>query len=329
MKKFLENPKVQFLTKWFLLIALLLLAAVFAVVNPQFLHFTNLMDMLRTSSIFGLMGIGMTLALAIGEINFSMGNILSLTGGIVGALMMYMPDGFYPVAVLAAILVSLLIGVIISYFIVDLGVPSFICTLAMQSVINAGVRYVMHDSALYSPNWGPSFTFFGQTMLFGQIPLLVVIFAAFAVGIFILYHKTRTGRYIFAVGANPTACRQVGIHIRGIKYLALILSCCCAGLAGVLYTSLSNGCFITMGTELQTPATSIAILGATFLTPGKFNIPGALVATILIVFIQNGTVTAGGAYYIKDIMQGLILLFSVALIALIRKEGLPKVSFGM
>lgn len=329
MKKFLENPKVQFFTKWFLLIALAIIAIIFALVNPKFLTFTNIMDMLRTSSIFGLMGIGMTLALAIGEINFSMGNLLSLCGGIIGTLMMTWPQEMYPVAVLAALMVSVIVGFIISYFIVDVGVPSFICTLAMQEILNSAVRYVMHDSQLFSNNWGKTFTFIGQTMLFGKIPLIVVIFAVFCVGIYIFYHRTRTGRYFYAVGANPTACAQVGVNIKKTKYLALIFSCVCAGIGGVLYTSLSNGCYISMGAELQTPATSIAILGATFLTPGKFNIPGAIVATILIVFIQNGVVTAGGAYYVKDIMQGFILLFSVALIALIRKEGLPKVSFGM
>lgn len=329
MKKFFENPKVQFFTKWFLLMALILLALIFAIVNPQFLKFTNLMDMLRTSSIFGYMGIGMTMALAVGEINFTMGAILSLCGGIVGRLMMILPDNLYFLAVIAALLVAAAIGVVIAYFIVDVGVPSFICTLAMQEVVNSAVRYVMNDSQLYSKLWGPSFTFFGTTMLFGQIPLLVIIFAIFCVVIYYFYHKTRTGRYFFAVGANPIACAQVGISNRKIKYQAIILSCVLAGFAGVLYTSLSDGCYITMGTELQTPATSIAILGATFLTPGKFNIPGAIVATLLIVFIQNGVVTAGGAYYVKDIMQGMILLFSVALIALIRKEGLPKVSFGM
>lgn len=329
MKKFLENPKVQMFTKWMLLIAIFVLAGIYAVVNPQFLTFTNIMDILRTSSIYGLMGIGMTLALAIGEINFTMGNICSLTGGIVAAVMMTWPDQMYPVAVVLALGVSVLIGVVISYFVVDLGVPSFIATLAMQQVVNAAVRYVMHDSSLYSNNWGKSFTFLGQTMLFGKIPLLVIIFAAFTAWIYILYHKTRTGRYFFAVGSNPTACHQVGVNIRKTKYLALILSCLCAGIAGVLYTSLANGTFISMGSDLQTPATSIAILGATFLTPGKFNIPGTIVATILIIFIQNGTVTTGGAYYTKDIMQGLILVFAVAMIALIRKEGLPKVSFGM
>ena len=73
------------------------------------------------------------------------------------------------------------------------------------------------------------------------------------------------------------------------------------------------------------PAIAVTMLSATFLQIGKYNVPGCVLASILMIVIQNGVVSAGYPIYVKDIVQGILLTISVAIIAIIKEDGLPSV----
>ena len=99
-------------------------------------------------------------------------------------------------------------------------------------------------------------------------------------------------------------------------------------MAGVLQTSISNSVNISAGSGYLMSAISSGILGATFLTPGKYNVPGTVIAAMINVIVRIGVVSMGASNYATDLVQGAILLIAIALIALAREDGLPAVSFN-
>ena len=133
---------------------------------------------------------------------------------------------------------------------------------------------------------------------------------------------------IQAVGNNPNCCKQVGINVRRIKIIAFIMCSVVCGFAGILSASKTNNVMFTLGSGIMMDAMASAMLGATFLRPGRYNIQGTVVAALLTAIISNGITFSGYPDYIKDIINGIILIIAVGYIAMTRKEGLPSVKMG-
>lgn len=309
----------------FLLLAVILVSLLFYAIQPKFLNLNNIMDILRTSSIVGIMALGGMYAMAIGEINFAVGGQAMVAACIVGKLLDGTMDS-YLVAVLIAVIVSALSGVLMAYVVVDLKVPSFIATLGINTLLTGCARFISGGQAFTSSDWPEIYTFCQEYVL-DVIPNPVIIFLILAVVGLILTEQTRFGRYIFASGTNSTACVQVGINVRRVKYLTFIISSVLAGMSGLVHTSVTATVTLTMGNDYLTPSLCAIVLGATYYKIGFYNVRGTIIASIMLILIQNGVMSIGAQYYVKDIIQGAILLVAVGVIAMTRKEGLPKVSF--
>lgn len=321
----MKNIGQQILSR-FLLIAIVLISLIFYTIQPKFLNINNVMDILRTSSIVGIMALGGMYAMAIGEINFAVGGQAMVTACIVGKLM----DGVignYFIAILVAVIFIILSGFLVSYVVVDLKVPSFIATLALNQLTRGFARLFSGGQPFTSDKWPEIYRFIGQKSVFGIIPNPVVLFLLLAVISLIVTERTRFGRYIFASGTNSTACIQVGIDVRKVKYASFIISSILAAFAGIVHTSVTATVTLTMADDYLTPSLCAIVLGATYYKIGFYNVRGTILSSIMLILIQNGVMSIGAQYYVKDIIQGVILLVSVGIIAMTRKEGLPKVSF--
>lgn len=319
---------LQKTSKWLLLGALGMIILVFQLLAPQFFSVFNMMAVMRSACIIGFMAISNVFILNTGGLNFAQGAQVTLTGAIIGILMMKWPDSMYWVAVLIAIATGVAISGIVSIFVVKLNVPPFIATLALQTILMGVCRYLTDNTVMFSNKWGPNFILIGQGMLFGVIPYPVIIFVVFAVLAHLFLERMRIGRYIYAVGISAMTCKQVGIDVKKTRYIAYLMSGFFISLAGVIYVSYVDSVNLTAGTTLFSLATCTVMLSATFYKPGKYNIPGVTVAAFMIYLIQNGVITAGGSFYVRDFIQGVLLVLSILFIALVRKEGLPSVNFG-
>lgn len=319
---------LQKTSKWLLLGALGLIVLAFQILASEFFTMFNMMAVMRSACIIGFMAISNVFILNTGGLNFAQGAQVTLTGAIIGKLMMLWPDNMYWAAALISIIVGVAISGIVSIFVVGLGVPPFIATLALQTILMGVCRYLTDNTVMFSNKWGPNFIVLGQGMLFGVIPYPVIIFAVFAIFAHLFLERMRIGRYIYAVGLSATTCKQVGINVKKTKYIAYLMSGFFISLAGVVYVSYVNSVNLTAGTTLFSLATCTVMLSATFYKPGKYNIPGVTVAAFMMYLIQNGVITAGGSFFVRDFIQGVLLVISILIIALVRKEGLPSVNFG-
>ena len=283
-------------------------------------------DMLCASALTGTMAIAVVIALASGEMNFAVGSLATIAAVIFGKILDIkgMP---LPAALLGGILVAMLFGLIAILLVLKIGVPSFIATLGLSTFTNGIMKYLTNNKIYFSVNWPGSFKFLGQSY-FGEIPVLVIVFVIIVAGSWILVDNTKLGRHIFAVGTNKVACRQVGIDNKKIKLIAFMISCALAGFSGILSASRDFNIHPQLGSNMQMDAFAAAMLGATFLRPGQFNIQGTVVAIILMTLIQNGIFSTGSIYASRFFFQGIIFLVAVGFIAMTRKEGLPGVKFG-
>lgn len=322
-----QNNFGTLISKYFLLIALLLLIAVFSIAQPRFFSVSNLLDIVSSASLVGIMALGACIVMSVGEMNFALGAEATLVAGLLGYTLQEQIIPWYLVAMLAALLVALLIGLFNSAFAVRLGVPAFVATLAISKIHDGVYALISNNKTMFSKNWPTQFKLLGQGYI-GPIPILVIVFLAVGIACWLLMDKTKLGRHICAVGQNAVACKQVGISVKGIKTIAFLLCSLLAGLAGILASSRNFNVMTTLGSGMMMNAMSAAMLGATFLRPGRFNVQGTIVAALMVSVISNGLLMLQSPDYLKDIVQGVIMIIAVGYIALTRKEGLPSVKMG-
>jgi len=325
-----KNKKNEFfrkeLPRYFLLLVMIIVSIAFWIAQPKFLTFENVINIICATALTGTMAISVVIALASGEMNFAVGALATLAAVVFGKFldMKGMP---MPVALLGGLVAVMLFGLIGITLVLKAGVPSFIATLGLSTFANGVIKFLTNNKIYFSVDWPESFKFLGQAFV-GKIPVLVIVFMVIVVGAWILVDQTKLGRHIFAVGTNKVACRQVGIDNKKIKLIAFMISCALAGLAGILSASRDFNIHPQLGAVMQMEAFAAAMLGATFLRPGHFNIQGTVIAAIMMTLIQNGIFSTGSEYASRYFFQGIIFLLAVGFIAMTRKEGLPGVKFG-
>ncbi|MEF9975028.1 MAG: ABC transporter permease, partial [Clostridia bacterium] len=176
----------------------------------------------------------------------------------------------------------------------------------------------------YSTHWPEGFSVLGKAFLFDIIPMPAVLFIIGSIIVWIFLSKTRTGRHIYAVGANPNASKNVGINVGKHKMIAFVICAVCGGFAGMLQCSILNAATPTAGDSNFLKALSTCMLGATFLSPGVYNIPGTFVGAIMLGIIDNGLTMVGASYFMKDIINGLVLVLAVGMVSLSQKKTLKS-----
>jgi ribose/xylose/arabinose/galactoside ABC-type transport system permease subunit len=307
----------------FLLIALIVISVIFGILAPGFLSLNNILNLFALSSIIGILACGNMILMAAGEMSFSVGAQCTATGALFGLLLSGTTNSI-GLAFLLAMAFSVLIGFVLAFFSVRVGVPTFVLTLAVGTILDGFIQLFTGGTTLYSPAWPDNFTLM-QYKAFDTLPLPVIVFFVIAVFTDLYYERTRFGRRINATGANQTAARNVGIKVPLIKTLVFAISGAYFGFAGIVSASYNNNISITFGTGLLLPAITATMLSATFIRIGSYNVPGTALASVLMIVIQNGVISTGYPIYVKDIVQGLLLTVAVAIIALTKESGLPSV----
>lgn len=309
----------RILQSYLLLIAAFVVGIVFGLVENSFFKPTNLVEIVRAAAIIGMMGLGETVVQSAGEMDFAVGAETSF-GAVMIAIMMTQLNLNFFVAFILTMMLVILVGALNSIIVVKVGIPSFVATLGMNTFINGINKYLTGGGTYYSTHWPEGFSVLGKSSLFNAIPMPAVLFVICSLIVWVFLSKTRTGRYIYAVGANPNASKNVGIDVGKHKMIAFIVCSVCGGFAGMVQCSILNAATPTAGDSNFLKALSTCMLGATFLTPGVYNIPGTFVGAIMLGIIDNGLTMVGASYFMKDIINGLVLILAVGMVSLSQKK---------
>jgi ribose transport system permease protein len=216
-------------------------------------------------------------------------------------------------AVIVAVAVSTAVGVFNGFVVNNLHVDSFIATLGSSSLLAALSYWVCNGGQITLPT-DSSLNSLGIGSWIG-IPKPAIYALVLAAVLWYFLEYTPTGRSIFATGGNMQAARLAGLRVRRIVFGTLAASGFLTGLIGVILASVLGSGNPSVGPSYLLPAFSAAFLGATQILAPRFNVPGTLVAIILLATGVQGLQLVGAPVWVTDLFDGAALIVAVALAA--------------
>ncbi len=292
------------------LIGLLILMLLVSLVSPNFLSVDNLFNILRQTSINGIIAMGMTFVILTAGIDLSVGSVLAFTGAVCAS--MIAADISLPLALAATIGVGALLGAangaVISFF----GVQPFIATLVGMTMVR-GATLVYCDGRPISTGDFPvaeSFYNLGAGYTLGIPNPVIIAFVVFTLCWYVLNH-TRTGRYVYALGGNEQVARLSGINVNRIKMIVFMISGALSALAGIILTARLESAQPTAGLAYELDAIAAVVLGGTSLMGGKGRIFGTIVGALIIGVLNNALNLMDVSSYFQMIAKGSVILLAV------------------
>ncbi|WP_261566270.1 ABC transporter permease [Frankia gtarii] len=281
---------------------------VFGVWTPDlFLTMSTVHSIASAQAITGMLGIAVLIPLACGTYDLSIGATVNISAVLAGSLQTGQHLGLWP-AILVALVSAVLIGIANGFFVVVLGINSFIATLGMATVVGA-FQAIATGNTQPNPPTGRTWNNLAQYSIGGFQVVVLFLLAIVLLAWWALDH-TPAGRYLYAIGGNREAARLAGVHVDRWTWLSLVASSTICGIAGVLYSSL-NGPSLTFGAALLLPAFAAAFLGSTQLTPGRFNVWGTVIAVFVLATGVQGLQFVTGVQWLSDMFNGVALLTAV------------------
>jgi ribose transport system permease protein len=285
------------------LLALLGIAVVFAFLSEYFFTLTNLMNVSRQISTNAMLAAGMTLVILMGDIDLSVGSNASFCGVVAAFLLKRGVDT--PWTFLLILCLGAIIGFINGTLITKVGVPFFIGTLAMMSILTGGGFLITggYPISLLPQTW----KVFGRGHL-GLVPVSVIIMIFVFVILQIMLGRTSFGRKIYAVGSSERTSRMCGIKTERIRIMAYSICGLLAAVGGVLLSSRIDSGDPSVGGTFLLTAIAAPILGGTKLSGGEGTIVGTLIGALVLGVINNAMSLINLNTYWQDVVRGLIVL---------------------
>lgn len=290
---------------------LLILFIVFSIFVDKFFEFNNIMNIARQVSTLAIVAFGLTITMAAGDFDLSVGSIASLSGVVVAGLLAN-GSGML-VSIVAALAVGAGIGLLNGIVSTKVGIPSMIVTLGASSIA-IGVNFMYTEGRAVYGGLPVPFTALGRGALFG-IPSPIFIMLVLGIVVFIFLNYTKPGRYIYATGGNATAAKLSGIKTLKYRTIGLMFSGLGAGIAGIVLAARLGSGQPTAGSSFLLDGLAAVFIGMTTIRIGQPNIIGTFVGVLLIGLLNNGLNLLGLPFYIQDIAKGLIMVIAVAFAA--------------
>ncbi len=302
-------------------IAGLALVLFFTAFAPNFASPQNLLNILKDTSFLAILAIGFTLAFIVAELDLSIAEVASLAAVAAGALTQW---GYDPLlAMVAALAVGLLCGLFNGYCVTVLRVPSLIATLGTAAIAR-GLAFMVTQGVAFVGRWPTSFTGLARNQILG-VPVLVLWLIGVAALSYGLVKWTRTGAHMLATGEAVEAARLAGVATARMKRLGMALAGLLAGLTALLLAANLSSAAPNMAGDYFLYAIAAVLLGMTMFEVGRPNVPGTLFAAFVLKMLGNGLVLLGAAYYVQDVVLGVIIIGSVAFSASVVKKAAFKV----
>jgi ribose/xylose/arabinose/galactoside ABC-type transport system permease subunit len=289
------------------LFALILIFVALSLISPAFLSVDNILNVLRQTSINGLLAMGVTFVILTKGIDLSVGSIVAFSGVIAASLAQ---DGSMPifVVILLGLIAGVLIGLVNGLVVARWNVAPFIVTLGMMSAAR-GITFVYSDGRPI-PGLSQQFQFIGNGTFLG-IPIPVIILLVVFIICSLLLNRTKIGRHVYAVGGNEESALISGVNVKKVKIFVYSISGLLAGLAGVILTSRVTSGLPQAGQAYELDAIAAVVIGGTSLSGGKGRLWGTLVGALLIGILNNGLDLLSVSAYYQLIIKGLIIVIAV------------------
>ena len=308
------------LSEYAAFLALVLLASVLGAISPEFRQISNLLNLLRQAAFNGLIAIGMTCVILSDGIDLSVGSVFALAAIICAKLLT--AGVAAPLAILAALVIGTVLGLISGILVAKCRLQAFIATLITMTAYR-GLAMIITDGKPIS-RLAASIESDGGAFLFKalgkgnlliaetiKIPLPAIILVAFFALFFFILNKTTYGRRVYATGSNAVCAKLVGVNTAKIKMSVYAISGFLAALAGLMMISRVDSAQPTLGDGYELDAIAAVALGGTSMSGGRGKITGTIAGVLIIAVLNNGLNILGVTSYYQDVIKAIVILVAV------------------
>ncbi|GGH33061.1 monosaccharide ABC transporter membrane protein, CUT2 family [Cribrihabitans marinus] len=308
MAQLTRKDLTGFLARQGILVAFALFMIGFALANQRFLDVDNVFGVIRSSAILGIMALGVTFVVIGGNLDLSVGSMMSFSTIVV----LDLHDKLGPtLAIPAMFALTMGLGAFIGFLVGYLKLNSLIVTLGMLSAIHGlTLTWSGGKNMDIADKEGTWFSVFGQGSVAG-IPVPILMFAGLAVVLSLLLTKTPFGRKVYAVGGNGTAATFSGVPRARVVFQTYLISSFCVAMAGLMQASRSLGSQNTVGQGMELEVLAAVILGGASLLGGSGTIFKTVIGVLILGFIQNGLLLVGLEFYVQYVVTWVIIILAV------------------
>ena len=310
----------DYLNTFGVVLSLLILCVVLSIASPQFLTVGNLMNVAGQAAVNSIVSIGMFLAILTSGIDLSVGSVLALSTMFMGLFAKSFNMNPF-MALLSCLLIGTLLGLTNGLMLTKMRLPHpFISTMGMKQVARGLCLIVTGTQPVYQ--FKAPIVFLGNANI-GRVPVSFVLVAALYVVMYLFLNRTKTGRYIYAVGGNKEAARLSGINVDGILNLVYAMSGFMAALAGIVLVGRVDTAYPLAGVDYETDAIAAVIIGGASFFGGVGKIGNTIVGVLLIAVLRNGLNLLGVASAWQTIAIGAVIIIAV-FIDVLRQKMMKK-----
>ncbi len=302
------------------LLGLFVLVVIGAMLSDSFLSASNVTNVLTRSAFIGIIAVGTTFVIIAGGIDLSVGSMAAFVAGsmILGMNWMLglgLAEGVVlALGIVLAVVLGLAAGSFNGFTITRGKIEPFIVTLGALGIFRSLVTYLADGGTI-----SLDFAMRGliRPLFYGSflgVPWPLWIFGAVAVIGSIVLHRTRFGRYVFAIGSNEDVARYSAIPVRRIKTLTYIIQGLCVAIAVIIYVPRLGSASGSTGVLWELEAIAAVIIGGTALKGGSGHVWGTIVGAVLLSTIGNVlNLTDVISNYLNQAVQGVIIILAVLL----------------
>lgn len=287
-------------------IALVVMIIVFTVLKSSYLSKANVLNILISCSVVGLVAIGETFLMIAGQIDMSSGSISAFSGVLI-AVLLKKGCPMIP-AILLTLGIGVVIGLVNAFLVTQLNISFFIATLATQSIFR-GLAYIICGGKSIAVT-NAVFLKIGATRIFG-ISLPIYIFLILILIFGIILSRTRFGRSIYMVGGNNNAARLAGIQSKKVVTILFVVSALMAAMGGMILASRMNSGQPSASDGLEFDAVTGCVLGGVAMSGGIGDMTGAVIGLFIMQGFANGLSVLNVQSFWQKVAKGLLLIVAL------------------
>ncbi|WP_020615084.1 ABC transporter permease [Paenibacillus daejeonensis] len=315
---------IDFMYKYGTLLTIVLLIAFFGIFTDNFLTSSSLINILLAVSVSTIIATGLTVSLAVGGFDLSIGSTASLANAIVISLFVWHGQSM-GVGIGLTILFCLVVGVVNAFLVINFKIQDMLMTLATMFIFQ-GIALTYTRGATVSQNMiMPSGDYATGTIpaLFGKIgkvPWIIIIMLVVVLLTHLFLQYTKHGRYMYMIGGNREAAELSGLPVSRYRLAAYLISALLATIGGIMIGARVMVAEVNSGGPMLMDAVAAAFIGYSVLGAGKPNALGTFFGALLIQILSYGLIMMSVPYYAMDIVKGSVLALALAITYYKRKH---------
>ena len=330
-KSLLAGGKQNFV----IILAAIVLFAVFTLINPGFASSGNLLTMTKSLVPYAIMALGVTFVIATGGIDLSIGTVCIGSAVLAGSICktgVSADEGILWLTIPVILVTGIVFGLINGLLIAKCKIAPFIATLGTM-LVSRGLTAVIAEASrgMSSAVKYPATGWFQKVFTnLGGFPIGLVWVLVLTILCMVVMYKTKIGRYILAIGSNEEAARLSGIDTDKYKILAYIIGGFFASLAALFYVAANPSLNIASGNGMELDAIAGVYIGGTSTTGGSASFIGTILGSLILVIIRQGlnlAMSGGSAVSATNITYAVtgVIVVGAVLLDVLKKKNAAKV----